>query len=989
MRGWEALCTLSGTGQRGRLLRAEPMGTESKSVLGAKVRVPRIKAMTRERLDETLGAIWEHRLGLVVAPAGSGKTTLLAQFAQASGVPVAWYRAEPEDASAAAAIAHLERGLVSSLGLAGGWGDIDDAIEDLDAWQGTRALLAIDDLHVLWGTEAEATIERLLAHLPPGIVMVAATRRSPGFNISRLRVSGDLFEIGTEDLRFRSWEVDRLFFDFYNEPLRPDELAELARRTEGWAAGLQLFHLATRGKPAGERRRILHELGVRSRLVREYLTRNVLDELPIHVRDFLMQTCVLGRLTAELCDGVRGGTSSDALLVDLEQRQIFTTRLDEEGSYRYHEVLRSYLEVALVEAVGEAEARRRYRVAGELLEAHGHLPEALRAYCRADDWAAARGLLGDRGEQVIDNPGAWIESLPTTLLEQDPWLLLASARRAVAEGCWETALDIYRRAEAAASAGGSAETSRRERLALEGWFRPAVSSPGDWTGILRLALVRDPAGVVAREASRLEGATGELTTGLALLLSGRVTDAACKLEAVADRADASPAIAIGASIGAAMAHALSGRSVDDEVVRLAEAAEEAGLPWFVGLTRLVAAVQNADDAEALSSLVAKEDAWGLPLVQLCTGLGRLATGAEAEELLGEAASGFSAVGAPVLEAWATAARSLAVNARGGAGRSGLDHARRGLRSVADTVLTGPMALAAWAAALADPRHAARHCASARASAAGSGIDLDRFARVAVAPAGVHPSPSPAVSTSAPAASPPRLALRCFGPLEVLVDGSPLDLTVIKPRVRSLLRVLALHAGRPVHRDRIVDWLWPAEADSRVGNRNLQVAVSSLRQVLEPGVARGAAAVVVREGDTYRLQLDDDALDLVEFDGWITIGREAIAAGELTEAVDVLDRALGLYRGELLVDEGAAEWVLSERDRRQVAAGDASQLRAELLADAGRHAEAVAEAERGLRIDQYRDALWRVLISAGESAGDRASARRNLERYQAILRDLGV
>lgn len=963
------------------------MGTEGRSVLGAKVRIPRIKGMARERLDELLAGIWDHRIGLVVAPAGSGKTTLLAQFARSTGVPVAWYRAEPADSSAAAALAHLERGLVGALGLAGGWRDIDDAIEALDAWQGDRALLAIDDLHVLWGTEAEATIERLSSHLPPGIVMAAATRRTPGFNISRLRVSGELFEIGPEELRFRSWEVERLFCDFYNEPLRPDEMAELARRTEGWAAGLQLFHLATRGKPAGERRRVLHSLGVRSRLVREYLTRNVLDELPVHVRDFLLQTCVLGRLTAPLCDEVRGGTGSDALLADLEQRHIFTTRLDEEGSYRYHEVLRSYLEVALVEAVGEAEARRRYRFAGQLLEAHGHLPEALRAYCRADDWIAARRLLGDRGEQVIDRPGAWLESLPPTLLEQDPWLLLASARRAVAEGCWEAALDIYRRAEAASSPGGSGETSRRERLALEGWLAPAVSSPGDWTGILRLALVRDPIGVVTREAARLDGATGEITSGLALLLSGQVVAAAATLDAVAARADTSPAIAIGASIGAAMARALAGQDVDDEVVRLAEAAEEAGLLWFVGLTRLVAAVRDGDDADALSSRVAKDDAWGLPLVQLCTGLGRLANGGEGDDLLAEAASGFAAVGAPVLEAWAVAAASLAANARGSAGRSGLDAARRGLRAVADTGLCGPMALAGWGAALADPDHAAGHCASARAVAADSGFDLGRFARSAVAPSEVSADRTGSPSTTTPVSAP--ISIRCFGPVEVLVGGAALDLGVIKPRVRSLLRVLALHAGRPVHRDRLVDWLWPAEGDSRVGTRNLQVAVSSLRQVLEPGVARGAATVVVREGDTYRLHLPDGAFDLVDFDRWITAGREAVVAGDVPLAVDVLDRALGLYRGELLADEGIAEWVLAERDRLQVAAGDASQLRAELLLDSGRPGDAVAEAERGLRIDQYRDALWRLLIRAGESAGDPASARRNQERYQAVLRELGL
>lgn len=971
------------------------MTTGGQSVLGAKVRVPRVKALARERLDEVLGGIWDHRLTLVVAPAGSGKTTLLAQFATATAVPVAWYRAEPADASAEAAVAHLERTLVSALGVPGGWKTVDDAIEAIDAWEGERALIAVDDLHALWGTEAEATLERLLAHLPPGVVMVAATRRAPGFNLSRLRVSGDLLEVGPEDLRFRSWEVERLFLDFYGEPLRPDELAELARRTEGWAAGLQLFHLATRGKPVIERRRMLAELGMRSRLVREYLARNVLDELPLHVRDFLLQTCVLGRLTPALCDELRGGTSSDVLLAELEQRQIFTAPLDEEGAYRYHEVLRSHLEGALVESVGEAEARRRYLLAGELLERHGHLPEALRAYCRAEEWAAARKLLGGRGEQVIGRAGAWLEALPPTILDHDPWLLLASARRSVAEGAWSGALEAYQRAEAASGTGEPGESSRRERQALEGWFAPAVPAPTDWTGILRLAVVRDPAGVVERETSRLgSDAAGALARGLARLLDGDVTRSSRELDAIAERTDASPAVALGAAIAASLARALGGDDVERDLEALSEAADAANLPWLAGCTRLASSLAGTGNGGALTSLVAKDDVWGLPLAQLCAGLGYLRTGrAEAASLLADAADGFEAVAAPVLEAWARAGHALAVAVGAGASPEAMAAARRSLTLVRKASARGPLLLAATAAALADPPHADRHLRMVAAVAEQTGIDRSSFPTSAHVPAdsatrgdGLREAPAPA---PAAAATTIGLGLRCFGALEVDLDGAALDLSTIKPRVRSLLRVLALHAGRPIHKDRLVDWLWPNEGDPRVGTRNLQVAVSSLRQLLEPGVARGAAAVVVRDGDTYRLQVAPGAVDLLEFDDLVALGRHARAAGEVEQAVTSLGRALDLYRGDLLADEGAAEWVAGERDRLRLAAADAAQLLAELHLEAGRPAEAAAAADRGLRIDQYRDGLWRLLIQAAEAAGDRAASRRHQDRYDAVLRDLGV
>ncbi|TMG41334.1 MAG: hypothetical protein E6H92_00630 [Chloroflexi bacterium] len=275
-------------------------------VVSAKVHIPHLQSLARERIDALLANIWKHRLGLVIAPAGSGKSTLLARFAASAGVPVAWYRAETWDSKATVLLSHLETAFRAALGeLPGGWRSVEDAARSLEAWPGQRALLVIDDLHALEDSPAELLLERLIDYAPPTVTFLVGSRAVPGFNLSRLRVSGALLEIGSEDLRFRSWEVERLFRDFYQEPLPPEELAELARRTEGWAAGLQLFHLATRGKPAQERRRILSAVGSRSRLTREYLTRNVLEQLPVELRRFLVSTCVLGRLSGALCDRSR------------------------------------------------------------------------------------------------------------------------------------------------------------------------------------------------------------------------------------------------------------------------------------------------------------------------------------------------------------------------------------------------------------------------------------------------------------------------------------------------------------------------------------------------------------------------------------------------------------------------------------------------------------------------------------------------------------
>src|SRR5256714_4357865 len=355
----------------------------SAAVVSAKVLIPQVNSLARERVDSLLNRIWQYRVGLVVAPAGSGKSTLLAGFAASASVPVAWYRAESWDAKTVTLLNHLCSAFTAALGpIPDGWNSVETAARALEAWGGRRALLVIDDLHTLEDTPAELTLERLIDYAPPSITFLLGSRALPGLNLSRLRVSGTLLEIGSEDLRFRFWEGGRLFRDFYREPLPPEELAELARRTEGWAAGLQLFQLATTGKSALERRRILTALGTRSRLTREYLTRNVLDQLPADLRWFLVRTCVMTRLIVPRCDAFLARSGSQQLLQELERRQIFTTATDDRGGYRYHEALRSHLEQVLMEELGEIQARAAYRRAGSLLERGGALPEAVQAYLR-------------------------------------------------------------------------------------------------------------------------------------------------------------------------------------------------------------------------------------------------------------------------------------------------------------------------------------------------------------------------------------------------------------------------------------------------------------------------------------------------------------------------------------------------------------------------------------------------------------------------------
>lgn len=972
----------------------------------ARIRVPTFRAHSRRRLDEKLARLWDHRLGLVVAPPGSGKSTLLMQFATGAGVPVAWYRAEASDADAAVLLAGLERAARSAFTPLpeAPWVSPEAAAAALESWPGPRGLLVVDDLHLLFATEAEAAVERLVDYLPPSITVLAAARRVPGFDLSRLRVAGSLFEIGPDDLRFRSWEVETLFNEFYGEPLPPEDLAELARRTEGWAAGLQLFHLATKGKPPGERRRILAGLRAASRLVREYLANNVLGELPDDLRQFLVRTSVLGRLTGPLCDQVVGRRGSREVLEDLERRQIFTNAIDDAGTFRYHEVLRAHLESTLVEEHGEMAASALYRRAGGLLEAAGAPPEALRAYCRAGDWAAAGRLLGREGEQLAGDPGAWVEHLPPALgAETDPWLNLATARRYLAAGRLHPARDAYHRAEQAFGTSAPAETCRRERLALTEWLEPGSAPGTGWVHLARAALCRQPLAAMDR-AARLGGAEARAVEGLAACLAGRVRAGRRLLRSAADAAG-DAVLATAAQLAAAVAAAcFLGDEADDDLEWVIDEAERLGLPWLTRVARGVTAVLTEGGAsEAAASLrrAAEDegDLWAAGIIGLAQGLsgllGGLASASATEEALASAAGAFARLDAGTVEVWARAALAL-VRADG-------DHpearpaAREAEAMARSTGVPGALALAYLARSVAEPERSGDLGAMARTVDLDAGLGAPGLAGVLSRAdslpgrAAARPAPPTAASPAAVGRSSGghHLQLRCLGGFSLTIDGRAVDLTAVRPRARAALRLLAMRADRAVHRETIIEALWP-EIDAGTGAHNLQVVVSSLRRLLEPDAPRGASSLLVREGDAYRLALPAGAdVDVIAFEAAAADGRAARGRGDREAATVALERAQRAYTGDLLPEDGPAEWAVKERERLRLVAAEVAQTRAELALESDDADTAAAACEWGLAVDRYHDPLWRLLAEARERSGDLAAAHRARRAYDDALAELGL
>ena len=976
-------------------------------ILHARLRIPKVKAIRRPRLDDLLDGAWSHRLTMVLAPAGSGKTTAVAELALRSTQGIGWFAATGCDGSVASFVGYVNSSLnnaddrvpLSCTTI----DEIANALEQLDGQIG----LVIDDVHTLFGTPAERSLEELIDRVPEQCRIILTGRREPGFDLSRLRLAGQVLAVGADELRFRSWEAEQLFRELYETWLRPDDIARLSHRVEGWAAGLQLFHLAARNMPPAEQRRLIERLNGQARLVRDYLAANVLEPIASELRAFLIDTCVLGVVTPALADELRQSTGSGELLRELAQGHLFTVAVDDD-TYRYHEVLRAQLEVLLHERDGPREAAQRYSRAAPLLERDGFIYDALRCYAHAGDWEAVRRIASPASGELPPARSHWVAELPPSIVADDPWLLLARARAEVSGGQFRAAVATFQQAELRAVGGELAEACRAQRALLVSWLDPAAHPPDGWPQIVRQGVRRNP----LEAAEALEATSKPLAIVAAAVLrlaAGDGEDAIAVLSvALRNETMNEGTFSIGL-VALALARLIVGGDDRQGALDEAEAlAETAGMGWAARLARaglaLTARATGADEARRVSDLcIADGDPWGAGFAALLGGLGAARSGADGSDMLRRAAASFRGLEAFVFENIATA---VLAHTTGSPSSEQLipDEA------VALFVGTSRHAAGVGPAGAVEQANDAGERAGAPLRVNGS-TDSPLLAAPAISPVDRRPAvrssvagPPPTRLVGAPAppplqppvlssasvaiadAPPPPLEVRCLGSFQVLVNGEPLPLHALRPRARALLRLLAINVGSSIHRESLVEALWP-EGDADTGVHNLQVAVSAVRKTLaDAGVSKDLG--VVRHGEAYRLALHRlDASDHVRFLDAVKRAKAALSRGDETTAFNEATKALHEYGGELLHEDGPAEWVVSARSRAATQHEAAAVIVAKSLIARGEFAEAIELCESVIHERPFADEVWRLLVQSQRERGDLAAAAQAQSRYDKMLAGL--
>jgi LuxR family maltose regulon positive regulatory protein len=465
--------------------------------------------LRRPRLIERLAGPGALPLAVLVAPAGFGKTRLLREWANRDPRPFAWVTLQARHDDPAT--------LLRSVSLA-----VDSACaEALDG----RAVLVLDNVHVLRHAPARETIAAIVDQLPASISVALASRAEPPIPLARLRADALVTELRHGDLAMTRSEAASLLRGAGLKVGR-DEVDALVRTTEGWPAALSLAALSLADQPVSGA--VVARLGGGDRLVAEYLRDEVLADLEPDQRQFVRHTAILDVLTAPLCDALLERSGSDEMLAQLVRAGFPLVALDRNAErFRHHRLLSDLLRADLSRGDRELEARLHRRASAWHVQA-GDAERGLQHALAADEVERAGDLVWNGLPRSIEQGSSatvehWLSRFTDAQVGGHPRLALAAAGTQLVHGQGDLA---------------------------EHWLAAAAASAADpeiagGVAALRAALGRDGLALMTRDAEHASALLGpdspcqalcELLRGVADHLRGDVDVARQRLEAGARRA---------------------------------------------------------------------------------------------------------------------------------------------------------------------------------------------------------------------------------------------------------------------------------------------------------------------------------------------------------------------------------------------------------------------------------------------------------------------
>ncbi|HEU5098438.1 MAG TPA: LuxR C-terminal-related transcriptional regulator [Roseiflexaceae bacterium] len=498
------------------------MPTQGLPLLRTKLDMPprRAHTLARERLLALVPTAPGTRLVLLCAPAGFGKTTFLASWCHtlaARGAAIAWVALDDDDNDPNRFWAYLSAAIDRAMASTNGPNDdanepwprnVDRAIASTQLINALATLdrdlvLVLDDYQAIATPAIHAMVAFLIEHLPDRVRLAIGSRADPPLPLARLRAREQLVELRAAQLRFTPTEIQEFFQLVGRQTLAADEACAIGAYAEGWPAGVQLTALALQSEsrehaaeiaaaePGPALEHTLARLDASQRYLFAYLADDVFERQPPHIKRFLLQTAILDRMCAPLCDAVLGlapderpktndektlgqfENSSNAIhspssfvlhpssdsysrlvLEAIEHANLFVIPLDPERHwYRYHHLFHTFLRARLAYEPPDSLAEL-HRRASWWFERQQLLPSAVEHALAAGDPArAADQIEAFTNQTSLGGEYAtlrrWLERIPESVLAGRPALCLQAAWAALLAGDVERIEPLLQHAERA------------------------------------------------------------------------------------------------------------------------------------------------------------------------------------------------------------------------------------------------------------------------------------------------------------------------------------------------------------------------------------------------------------------------------------------------------------------------------------------------------------------------------------------------------------
>jgi ATP/maltotriose-dependent transcriptional regulator MalT/DNA-binding SARP family transcriptional activator len=475
------------------------------------------RTLERPRVTAALSEALQYRLTLLQAGAGYGKSTALLSLHE-TGYPLIWYQISEEDAdplvflfnlchATQLALPELEELPIARLqSWEGSWGPLP-AREIVDLYLNVLAanlqqpvLLVFDDAHaVAHSVEVSLLLDRLVGLAPADLHILLAGRPALKLpNLSRYRSRGEALVLDQSLLAFKPDEIRQLFEEVFAYEITPGEVEQLHAATEGWSITLHLIWQSLRTNVVSTIAEALSHQAASLESLFEVLTQEVFTKQPEDVQQFLRETAVLGEMTAEACDALRGRRDSAALLAYLRREELFIVDLGDER-LRYQHIFQNFLQMRS----SENERKTWHRLAARYFQERDALDTAIYHFLQAQEVSQAAEILSFYGPGLLvkgrlDTLAAYLDALPPETLSQHPILLTLLADLARLHSRFQEALGWYKQAEEIFRANGSISGVAR---ALRGQARVYLDTvdPSRAEDLLQQAL-RISDGIADRES---------------------------------------------------------------------------------------------------------------------------------------------------------------------------------------------------------------------------------------------------------------------------------------------------------------------------------------------------------------------------------------------------------------------------------------------------------------------------------------------------------